>query len=422
MRAEVPDRDVFEHPRLRAIEPQWIQHAGKPMLLLRDPLRLTDGTLALPQQVAVLLSLFDGARDLNAIRSVFALRTGLRLRPSELEGLLRQLDDALVLDGPRYRQAYASALAAYRSAPERPPAMAGRVYPADPAALAGQLDAWLAEPRQSHLSAPTGNDSALIRGVICPHIDFARGAPVYADVWRHAGEAVREADTIVIFGTDHHGRAGSVTPTRQRYATPRGALPTDLQTVDAIAAAIGEDAAFEQELNHRDEHAIELAVAWIQHLLDGQQTPLVPLLVGSFSPFTHGEWDAGSFVPFQQALAALEMATAGRRVLVVAAADFAHVGPAFGDPRPLTIADKEAIADFDSSLLAAICAGSAGEFLAPQVAQGDASRVCGLPPIYLTLRYLGGCRGEVTAYDQCPADADFGSLVSVAGVLLRSGV
>jgi hypothetical protein len=34
------------------------------------------------------------------------------------------------------------------------------------------------------------------------------------------------------------------------------------------------------------------------------------------------------------------------------------------------------------------------------------------------LRYLGACRGEVVGYDQCPADATGGSLVSIAGVLL----
>ena len=48
----------------------------------------------------------------------------------------------------------------------------------------------------------------------------------------------------------------------------------------------------------------------------------------------------------------------------------------------------------------------------------DARKVCGLPPVYLTLRLLGDdARGEVVGYAQCPADPDGGSLVSVAGVL-----
>ena len=51
----------------------------------------------------------------------------------------------------------------------------------------------------------------------------------------------------------------------------------------------------------------------------------------------------------------------------------------------------------------------------------DQRRICGLTPIYLALRVLGeGVSGQVTAYDQCPADPMGGSLVSVAGVIWQN--
>ena len=49
--------------------------------------------------------------------------------------------------------------------------------------------------------------------------------------------------------------------------------------------------------------------------------------------------------------------------------------------------------------------------------------MCGLPPIYMLLRYLeragmSSLSGEEFGYDQCPADERGGSLVSIVGVLL----
>lgn len=405
-----------ERPRLRPVAPEWIAHEGEPLLLLRDPLRLTDAAVAVPRAAAALLSLFDGERDLGAIASGYALRTGGVVTMSELRELVRQLDDSLLLDSPRYQTARQKASRQFRAARARPPALAGRVYHADPVALNSQLDGWLDDARRR---APDAVADADLRGVICPHIDYGRGAPIYADLWLRAAAAVRAADVILIFGTDHHGRPGSITPTPQRYATPRGPLATDQRVVEAIAAALGADDAYAEELHHRDEHSVELAAVWVQHLLGAKPTPVVPLLTGSFFRFTDGSDDAATYAPFARALAAIRESTAGRRVLVVAAADLAHMGPAFGDARPLTTAEKRRAQRADEHLLAALNSGSADAFLEPIIAERDARRICGISPIYLTLRLLEQSSGVVTSYDQCPADAAFGSLVSIAGVLLR---
>ena len=66
----------------------------------------------------------------------------------------------------------------------------------------------------------------------------------------------------------------------------------------------------------------------------------------------------------------------------------------------------------------AICNGDAASFFEHSRQESDARRICGLSPIYLTLKLLGNARGESMGYAQCPADEQGGSLVSIAGALL----
>ncbi|HLZ08092.1 MAG TPA: AmmeMemoRadiSam system protein B, partial [Chloroflexota bacterium] len=117
-------------------------------------------------------------------------------------------------------------------------------------------------------------------------------------------------------------------------------------------------------------------------------------------------------------LEALRVATYGRRVLVVASADLAHVGPAFGDDLPLDSDGRQRLAAADATLLETVRTGDADGFFSELREERDRRRVCGLPPIYLMLRYLGRSDGTVVEYAQCRADAQGGSIVSIAGVLL----
>ena len=97
---------------------------------------------------------------------------------------------------------------------------------------------------------------------------------------------------------------------------------------------------------------------------------------------------------------------------------FRSVGPAFGDPQPWGEPDRARLKATDDDLLAAVCAGDAAGFLERIRRDGDRFRICGLPPTYLALRLLADARGELIGYDQCPADPDGGSLVSIGGALL----
>jgi AmmeMemoRadiSam system protein B len=385
------------------------------MLLLRDPLHLSDTTIAIPRPLAPLLGLMDGTRDEAGLEAALRVRAGVRLAHGLLPKLLTDLDEALLLDNERFTAARTEALAAYQRAPFRPVTLDSASFPPDPDRAAARLQAYV--DALPPLNAAV--EDRPIRGVISPHIDYQRGGPVYAEVWRAAAQAAREADLAIILGTDHQGSDGALTLTRQSYATPWGTLPTDVQIVENLAEALGQDAAFAEELHHRGEHSIELAAVWLHFVRDGQPVPVVPVLCGSFGAFVAGKGDPATHEPFAATLDVLHRVLGSRRTLVVAAADLAHVGPAFGDPYGLDFVAKAQLRNADERLLEAIYAGDATSFFDQLKAEGDRRNVCGLPPIYLTLRLLDETCGEPAGYDLCPADPQGLSYVTIAGVILR---
>lgn len=406
------------NPRLRPVEPTWIEYEGHPALVLRDRLGIAE-TIIVPEGVALILSLCDGSRDAAGIAAALAIQHGVTIQAQVIQDILDQLDAALVLEGPAADEALSRAIEEYRSAPHRPAALAGAVYPAEAVGLTQALIGYARGDQRGSVTlgieAPA--PSASPRGQISPHIDYNRGGPLYARTWLPAAGALREADLVVIFGTDHQGGAGRITLTAHDFATPYGVLRTDRDLVRALAADLGDDL-HEEEFHHRNEHSVELAAVWLHHAIGGGEKSILPVLCGSFAHYTRGGRTCAETDLPHRFVAALRRLTAGRRVFAVAAADLAHVGPNFGDPIGWGPAEREDLRFADRRLTEAICRGSAADFLGELVGCQDRNRICGLPPIYLTLRFLGETRGELAGYAHCPADEQDQSLVSIAGVWL----
>ena len=405
-------------PCVRALEPKWIEYEGQPALVLTDRLGLSQPVIV-PQAVALILSLCDGTRDVAGIKAVVAEQAGLEIDEAVIQDILDQLAKALVLEGPAAEEALARAVEEYRSGSHREAALAGLVYPAEAADLTQALIEYarLDQPGRLSLGLEAAAPSAPPRGLISPHIDYQRGGPLYARTWLPAARALREADLVVIFGTDHSGGLGQVTLTRHDFATPYGVLRTDRELMQALTDRLDEDL-YEEEFHHRNEHSIELPAVWLHHIIGGGEQTILPVLCGSFAHYTMGGQVCTETDLPDRFVAHLRELTAGRKVFTVAAADLAHVGPAFGDPRGWGPAERRRLVESDRRIAAAIAQGSADALLAELVACRDESRICGLPPIYLALRYLGTSRGELSGYAHCPADPQGQSFVSVAGFWL----
>ncbi len=401
----------LNRPKLRHVNIQPIVYQGEPVFLIQDNLKLTENALLVPQALGPLLMLCDGTHSLAEIRAALEVRYGLRLSQSLIDNLLAQLDQALLLEGQTFQGAWEQALTEYRAAPFRRPALANGAYPGDPAALRQMLQDYLDNVNGVPLSPANS------RGLISPHIDYQRGGTTYAQVWCSAAEAVRQAELVIIFGTDHNGGYGRITLTRQNYASPLGVMPTDQNLVDRLAEALGPSVVFAEELHHRGEHSIELALVWLQYLRGEKPCAVLPVLCGTFHHFIVGQDSLDETPELKAFIELLRQEISRRRTLVVAAGDLAHLGPAFDGP-PLDSAAYQQMKVDDEVLIKTVCQGSAGEFF-KFMQEGQYQRnVCGLSPFYFTLSLLGSTQGRLISYDRCVADPNNTSFVSVCGVVL----
>ena len=420
------------NPKLRDIHVQPTLHQGQQGFLLADPLGISERALFVPNVLAPLLSLMDGSRDIGTLRTGFELRTGIPISLGVLENLISQMDASTFLDNNHYAEALKLATDNFRQAASRKPVMVGRSCPEDPMELASFLQEYL--DGQGEVPAggfrvsemPSGSladhpaRSGDIKGIISPHIDFPRGGPVYGGVWAAAAPAVKEAELVVILGTDHNSGNGEITLTQQSYETPWGVVPTDQEVVSRIARIAGEDAVFGGELRHRGEHSVEAALIWLHYLMRDRPCRIVPILCGSFELFIHLNTSPSEGDSISATIEALREIAGKRRTLIVAAADLAHVGPVFGDSLPLSPVTCARLEAKDRQLMKILRSADADAFFEEIRSEGDQRKICGLPPIYIALSVLSGAKGSVTGYAQCPASEDGTSVVSICGMVYRS--
>ena len=402
------------HPKLRGLDIRPHIQAGQAYLLLRDPQQITEHALLVPQPLAPLLALCDGTRTVEAISAALRIRLGALLPTERIEEFIAALDQAYMLDNARFAAAQAQVLATYRNAPARSPALAGLSYPSSKKQLWQQLQDYL---ERADDIEPLTIDWTRPFGLLSPHIDYGRGGNVYAQVWKRAAQAVREADLVILLGTDHYG-ADLFTLTRQNYATPYGTLPTDRTIVDALATVIGEEAAFAGELRHRGEHSLELVAVWLHHMRAGEPCNLVPILCGGFHHFLYNGAYPNDDSTIAGVIEVLQQVTRGRRAVVIASGDLAHVGPAFGGA-PLTAATRAQLQVADQTLLNHMRAGDVEGFFSEIRRIRDGNNVCGVAPIYLTMRTLAATTGEPVGYAVCPADEVDTSVVTVGGMIFQ---
>jgi AmmeMemoRadiSam system protein B len=392
-------------PRLVPLEPKPVElRDGTQGVALRDPHGVLDGVALVTPAAYWILAHFDGRRTAAEARNALE-QAGLRVSLADVERVASQAAEAGLVAGPAYEARRAAALAAFHSAP-REPACAGSSYPDDPSALEALLASFYADPAGPGRRDVSSRAGAGVRLLVAPHIDFGRGGPVYA----HAYAALEgcDADLFVVFGTAHASPRRLFTLTRQDYATPLGTVTTERAVVDALAAELGDDELFGDELVHRGEHSCEFQMVWLRWLFPDRPLRAVPVLCSSISHLGDPARATSRF------LAALARATAGRTVCHVAGADLAHVGPMYGDERAPS---KDELAGFDRqdrSTLARLAGGDAGAFHRDAILEDERRRLCGVAPIYAAMR--ASDRGaRLLRYGQWTDGTDMVSFAAAAG-------
>ncbi len=386
-------------PAIRPLEVTASEGAGGRTFHLRDLLGVVPDPLALGGEAYLVASCLDGRRDVAGVRAEVRRLSGREVPAALVRQVAARLDAHGFLASDRYRALAARARARFRARPARPPACAGGCYPAEPRALAAFLDRLLDE-------APGAAAPGELSLLVAPHVDPPRGRAVYGAAYRTLRAGAASCDTFVVFGTAHASPPHAFALTRKGYDTPLGAVEADVEVVDAIAGAIGEDEAFEDELVHAGEHSIEFQALFLRHLF-GPRIRIVPVLC-SLLPRAARELPVVD--RFHDALAA---ALRGRASCVVAGADLCHVGVRFGDPRGPDAEERRRHQAEDLRPMGHAVAGDPDAFLADALADDDRRRLCGAAPVYHALRAAPGRRGALLAYGQAHDEAE-GSLVGFA--------
>ena len=389
----------LERPRLRPLNARRIDHQGQAFVMLQDPAGVVAQSVLIPLDgYARFFRHFDGQSTLSEIQARALQETGQFVPMKDLLDLVRQLDEAMILDGP----AFGLFLEQYRQGRQRPAAMAGRSYAGSLRALQAQLEQLFVGRNGSGAPAieatprPDG-----FRGILSPHIDFHRGGPVYTWSYRELVEK-SPATTFVILGVAHQYCRRRFALTYKDFETPLGVARTDRAYVDALAAIAGRDL-FDDELVHRTEHSIEFQVVFLQYLLGGRRDfSIVPILVGSFHDLMESGLDPIADPEVARFLSALHTveASRGRSVAYIGGIDLCHVGPEFGDTHPVDPILQEQLRRFDREMLDRAASGDAVGWFRTAGAIGNRWRVCGLAATYTFLHAIGPAQGRLLRYDQ----------------------
>src|SRR5262249_21213284 len=87
-------------------------------------------------------------------------------------------------------------------------------------------------------------------------------------------------------------------------------------------------------------------------------------------------------------------------VCYIISGDLAHIGPKFGDARPVHEAQLKHSCAQDDALVRQTEAADPEAYFQLIADEGDCRRICGLPPTYVALKALHPGSGRVLHYDQ----------------------
>ena len=419
-------------PHARPVQPVPVQNEGKQFVALRDPSMLIQQTMVIPPQALGVVQLFDGSLTVPEIAGRLVREDDperdahVAEAIKQIESLVEQMDKFGLLWGPTfedYERQVAEKLTEHGAFPIRVSASlvqmahqaaGGGEPPEDPAArdawaaelATGQLTSWLEDAEDPEFDKG-------VRGLVVPHLDYARGAGVYADGYR-AWVGATPPDRVVVLGTNHFGLGDGVVMSRLGFETPIGRLNADADVLDKLAGRLG-DRLFKDELDLLPEHSIELHLPWIRHIFGDVPVvaallpdPLIPMIAEDGGRVSHGE--------FVEALEAV-LGEVGGRTYFVASADLSHVGPQFGEPKPVDDARRTEVERHDREHLGRFVSNDSAGFLEAMEWCKNPTRWCSIGNMAATMRLAGADEVELLDYRQA-VDEKGMALVSCAAVAL----
>ena len=179
----------------------------------------------------------------------------------------------------------------------RAAAVAGRFYPGGRQELASSVRGYLA-------GAPKSADAP--KAIIAPHAGYVYSGAIAGQVYASLRPAARRIKRVVLLGPAHRvAFSGLAAPDCDAFETPLGSVAVDRAAIEAIFDLPG---VARRGDAHRDEHALEVQLPFLQNILE--DFTLTPLVVG--------QCDAAAVA------AVLDRLWGGPETLIVISSDLSH--------------------------------------------------------------------------------------------------
>ena len=406
--------DASSRPALRPVESIVVpdKEHGR-VLVLRDTQGVTDVQAIVPPVLVAVVARFEGSLTCAEIAQEVSQEVGADVPVDVVVRLAAEFERGFFLEGSVFRTARARAERDFAEASVRPASHAGGAYHADARELGRYIERSCLTKAE-----PVPADGSRMVALVAPHIDPWRGAAGYGAAYGALSAALpSNAETFVLFGTSHAPMREPFALCRKSFATPLGEVDADRPSIDALAALAEGFDPYADQFNHKREHSLEFQVVFLKHLLGDRPARIVPILAGLGAHQARREDpDRDPRVArFIDGVRAMVEARPGR-VVVIAGADLAHVGPRFGDERAFDAEQRDRLGRSDRQSIEHATSLDATGFWAHVAADLDQRRVCGLAPIWSLVRSVsGGARGRLLHYEQT-TDREDGSIVSHAAV------
>lgn len=410
----------LETPALRPLEIVPVQAEGRQLIMVRDPLGLLEGAALLNPDplLIVFLQMADGQTSLGDMAQKLTEASGQIIPVGMFERLVKELDNALLLQSERFAEALRERYKSFMESPNRP----CKVFKAegnDRLKMMKELGDEFRRHEMSPYSPPKEMElpEGGVTAILSPHIDYQRGGEAYAWSYRALKEYGTGAKTFIILGTTHRPASHRFVATRKNYETPFGTVETDVALLDELEKEFGGDL-FSDEYLHADEHTVELQAIYLKKIFGDTAVRIVPILVDSFADLVMmgasptDDPEVGTFVKALRTV----LERHGDDVALIGGVDFSHCGPEFGHEEPNEESRVKEIETADREVLRHVENLDPEGYFKAYSGDENARNHCSMGAVYTVMEAVKGrAEAKLLSYQQANS-TDKNNLVSFASV------
>ncbi len=389
----------IQRPHIRPIQPIPVTKDGQKFLALRDPQMLQPQTMVIPAPAIRAL------QEMQGLKPVDQIATALRCEVSQVVDLAQGLDRLGLLWGPTFEELEKKALEDIRSEGFFGIQVSASLGDTE-AAARERIEAFFADTEDPDLLA-------IPKAIVAPHLDYDRGWPNYAAAYYCVRDAT-PPDRVVVLGTNHFGLGDGVVFTECGFTSPLGRSPSDPEITGRIVEQLGRPVIVDQ-LDFKAEHSIELHLPWIQYCF-GQVPVVAALIPDPISPLSQDDGERITGESFVEALTTALDAVGGT-TFFIASSDLSHVGPQFGEPRPVDQQRRFDVEKHDREMMAKYLGGDASDFIEAMRWNKNPTRWCSVGNMAALLQLVQPESVELIDYRQACDDKGV-ALVSSAAMAL----